>query len=217
MNAASLFDAALGLPGAAERRAFLDAACDGDDRLRRRVDQLLAADGHAPGILDQQTADFSGADRTDPGLAAGQCFAGRFTLGHKLGEGGMGEVWVADQTAPVQRRVAVKVIRPGLASARLIARFDQERQTLALMDHPNIGRVLDAGVADARPYFVLELIAGVPIARYCDDARLTPGSGWNYSSQSATPSSTPPEGVIHRDLKPSNILVARATRLQCRR
>src|SRR5437763_1855722 len=81
----------------------------------------------------------------------------------RLGEGGMGEVWVADQAAPVQRRVALKVIRPGLESARMLARFEQERQALALMDHPHIAKVLDAGEADGRPYFVMELIKGVPI------------------------------------------------------
>src|SRR5262249_14546135 len=108
-----------------------------------------------------------------PALAPDHVFAGRFRLRRKLGTGGMGEVWVADQTEGVQRRVALKVIRSGFDSARLLARFEAERQALALMDHPNIARVLDAGGADGRPYFVMELIEGVPITDYCDAHRLT--------------------------------------------
>src|SRR5262249_22936082 len=108
-------------------------------------------------------------------LAAGQVLAGRFKLRQKLGAGGMGEVWVADQVEPVQRRIALKVIRPGLDSAGLIARFDQERQALARMDHPGIAKVLDAGTTeDGRPYFVMELIKGVPITEYCDTNKLSP-------------------------------------------
>src|SRR5438552_15540039 len=111
-----------------------------------------------------------GAYRPEPPLAAEQVFDGRFRLLRKLGEGSMGEVWLADQAEPVRRRVALKVIRPGLASHRLLARFDQERQALALMDHANIARVLDAGVEGGRPFFVMELIDGVPITRYCAEA-----------------------------------------------
>src|SRR5439155_16946097 len=115
------------------------------------------------------------AVQREPPLVAERVFAGRFKLRQKLGEGGMGEVFVADQTEPVQRRVALKVIRTGLDSARLLARFEQERQALALMDHPNIAKVLDAGVSDTgQPYFAMELIKGVPITKYCDEARLTP-------------------------------------------
>ena len=136
-------------------------------------------------------------------------FAGRFKLRQKLGEGGMGEVWVADQAAPVQRRVAIKVVRPGLDSERMLARFDQERQALALMDHPNIAKVLDAGEAEGRPYFVMELIKGVPITDYCDRARLSPRERLAlFVPVCEAVQHAHQKGVVHRDLKPSNILVA---------
>jgi non-specific serine/threonine protein kinase/serine/threonine-protein kinase len=209
MNEEWLFTAARDKPTATERRAFLDEACGGDIRLRQRVELLLAADEHPGGVLDRgEAAAIFDAYPLAPPLADEQAFAGRFQLCHKLGEGGMGEVWVADQHEPVQRRVALKVIRPSLGSSHLLARFGQERQALALMDHPNIAKVLDAGVADGRPYFVMELIQGVPITRYCDEAGLSPRERLElflpvcHAVQHAHQ-----KGIIHRDLKPSNILV----------
>src|SRR5262249_47575108 len=153
----------------------LEAACGADIHLRQRVEQLLAADERPRGILERGP-DATGMDaaQAELGLVADHIFADRFKLRQKLGEGGMGEVWLADQTEPVQRRVALKVMRPGLDSARLLARFEQERQALALMDHTNIAKVLDAGVTAGRPYFVMELIKGVPITQYCDEAKLSP-------------------------------------------
>src|SRR5687767_12252571 len=100
-------------------------------------------------------------------------FAGRFRLIRKVGEGGMGEVWVADQTEPVQRRVALKLLSHGLSSAQVVQRFDQERQALAVMDHTNIARVFDAGVAGRIPFFAMEFVPGVPITAFCDERRLT--------------------------------------------
>jgi tetratricopeptide (TPR) repeat protein len=136
-------------------------------------------------------------------------FADRFVLRRKLGEGGMGEVWVADQTEPVQRRVALKVIRHGLDPARLLARFDQERQALALMDHPNIARVLDAGVWGGAPYFAMELVEGVPITRHCDDRKLTLHQRLElFVPVCEAVQHAHQKGVIHRDVKPSNVLVA---------
>ncbi len=174
MNEESLFAAALEKPSPAERQAFLAQVCGGDVALRERVERLLAADERRGGILEGQppTADIKPAE---PGLVPDRIFAGRFKLRQKLGEGGMGEVWVADQTEPMQRRVALKLVRSGQDSARMLARFEQDRQALALMDHPNIAKVLDAGVDDAgRPYFVMELIKGMPITKYCDEAKLSP-------------------------------------------
>ncbi len=210
MNDESLFAAALDRTTPAQRRAFLDEACAGDVQLRARLEQLLAADEQARGILDrtEDAAAFIGAYRPELPLAAEQVFAGRFTLRHKLGEGGMGEVWVADQHEPVRRRVALKVIRPGLGSHILLARFAQERQALALMDHPNIARVHDAGVAGSRPFFVMEHIEGVPITDYCERARLAPRERLKlFVAVCRAVQHAHHKGIIHRDLKPSNILV----------
>jgi WD40 repeat protein len=209
MDEESLFAAALDKPTVAERRAFLDAACAGDVRLRQRVEQLLAAE-HANGILDrgQSAAALMGACRPESSLAAEQVFAGRFRLRRKLGEGSMGEVWLADQAEPVRRQVALKVIRPGLCSDRLLARFGQERQALALMEHANIAKVLDAGVAGGRPFFMMELIQGVPITEYCDKAGLPPRERLElFLTVCQAVQHAHQKGVIHRDLKPSNILV----------
>ncbi|MFL5243587.1 MAG: tetratricopeptide repeat protein [Gemmataceae bacterium] len=209
MNEESLFDAALEKPPA-ERQAFLDQACGGDFALRGRVEKLLAADERSEGVLEralEATAMMSALP--PPPLAPDRLFGGRFRLRQKLGEGGMGEVWVADQTEPVERRVALKVIRPGFDSERLLARFEQERQALALMDHPNIAKVLDAGVADTRPYFVMEVIKGVPITRYCDGAKLSPRERLElFIPVCQAVQHAHQKGIIHRDLKPSNILVA---------
>jgi eukaryotic-like serine/threonine-protein kinase len=210
MDEESLFSTALDKTTAAERQAFLDQACAGDVRLRQRVETLLAVDEHARGILDrgEDAATILGVFQPEPPLAAEQVFAGRFQLRQLLGEGSMGEVWLADQAEPVRRRVALKVIRLGLCSDHLLARFGQERQALALMDHSNIAKVLDAGVAGGRPFFVMELIQGVPITKHCDETRLPLRERLElflpvcHAVQHAHL-----KGIIHRDLKPSNILV----------
>ncbi len=210
MNEESLFAAALDKPTEAARRAFLIEACGGDVTLRQRVERLLAADEHARGILDrgQDAATIMGACLPEPALTAEQFFAGRFRCLRKLGEGSMGEVWLADQTEPVRRRVALKVIRPGLCTQHLLARFEAERQALALMDHPNIAKVLDAGVAGGRPYFVMEVIQGVPITKYCDEVGLSPRERLKlFLPVCEAVQHAHQKGVIHRDLKPSNILV----------
>src|SRR5262249_22249364 len=153
----------------------------GDDALRRRVERLLAAHDRSPGILDQPVNPPGSAavtTRADPGGVAGDervgaLVAGRYRLLEEIGEGGMGLVWGPGQPQPVRRRVALKLIRPGRDSRTVLARFEAERQALALMDHPNIAKVLDAGTTDGgRPFFVMELVEGVPFTRHCDDARL---------------------------------------------
>ncbi|MBX9627596.1 MAG: serine/threonine-protein kinase [Gemmataceae bacterium] len=214
MREESLFVAALDLPTPAGRAAFLDRECGGDAGLRARVARLLAADDRSTGILDA-AADTDGPAanpyRPGPGLAAGHEVAGRFRLVRKLGEGGMGEVWEADQAAPVRRPVALKVIRPGFDPAALLARFDQERQALALMDHPNIAKVFDAGVADGLPFLAMELVDGAPLTRYCDARRLdVRGRLGLFVPVCRAVQHAHQKGVIHRDLKPSNVLVAEA-------
>jgi serine/threonine protein kinase len=199
-----------------ERSEILDRLCQEDAELRRRVELLVRAhddSGELPaaagtvgtGAYEPKAAD--AASRTN--LQPGDIFAGRYKLREKLGEGGMGIVWVADQTAPVQRRIALKVIKSSDDSRRLLARFEQERQALALMDHPNIAKVLDAGVSDeGRPYFIMELIKGVPLTKYCDEAKLTPNERLElFVPVCQAVQHAHQKGIIHRDLKPSNILV----------
>jgi serine/threonine protein kinase len=134
---------------------------------------------------------------------------GSYKLLQQLGEGGFGVVYMAEQHKPVNRRVALKIIKPGMDSAQVIARFEAERQALALMDHESIARVFDAGTTETgRPYFVMELIQGVPITKYCDDNHLTPRERLElFVSVCKTVQHAHQKGIIHRDLKPSNILV----------
>src|SRR5262245_17019517 len=174
----TIFSAALDRESEAERAAYLDKACGADSGLRQRVEALLRAHGQVDRFLEPRgTAAFDSSAAVDaqPSLTAGVVIAGRYKLIEEIGEGGMGTVWMAQQTERVKRAVAVKLIKPGMDSKQVLARFEAERQALALMDHPNIARVLDGGTTDSgRPYFVMELVKGVPITRYCDEHRLTP-------------------------------------------
>jgi serine/threonine protein kinase/WD40 repeat protein len=214
-----IFVAALGLDDPAARAAHLDQACGADAALRRRVEALLHAHAEAGGFLERPAA--AAGPITDP-PAAGRWVApdapgegpgsrvGPYKLLQQLGEGGMGVVFMAEQEEPVRRRVAVKVIKPGMDSAQVVARFEQERQALALMDHPNIARVLDAGATESgRPYFVMELVKGIPITRYCDQERLAPRERLElFLPVCQAVQHAHQKGVIHRDLKPSNVLIA---------
>src|SRR5205807_5935241 len=134
---------------------------------------------------------------------------GPYKLLQPIGEGGMGAVFLAEQTQPVQRRVALKVIKPGMDSRQVLARFEAERQALALMDHPNIAKVLDAGATEGgRPYFVMELVKGVPITRYCDEHHLTLRERLElFVPVCQAVQHAHQKGIIHRDLKPSNVMV----------
>lgn len=173
----NLLNAALELP-AAERAAFLDRECAGQAALRGRLERLLRAHGQAATFfesasLNNRAAAFLPTKLVPVTKEIGRCI-GRYELLERLGEGGWGTVYVAEQTEPVRRRVALKVIKPGMDSKAVIARFEAERQVLALMDHPNIAKVLDAGTTDnGRPYFVMELVRGVRITDYCDQNRLS--------------------------------------------
>src|SRR5208337_4561021 len=135
---------------------------------------------------------------------------GLYKLLQKIGEGGMGTVWMAEQTQPVRRKVAVKLIKPGMDSAQVIARFEAERQALAMMDHPNIAKVHDAGTtASGRPYFVMELVKDIAITKYCDQEHLTPKERLElFIPVCQAVQHAHQKGIIHRDLKPSNVLIA---------
>jgi tetratricopeptide (TPR) repeat protein len=208
MNERDIFTAAHQLQGAAERDVFLDAACAGDQELRRRIVALLEEQAHLGSFLEHDkppavTVDDSIAERTGTVI-------GPYKLLEPIGEGGMGTVWMAQQTEPVKRLVAVKLIKAGMDSKQVIARFEAERQALALMDHPNIAKVLDGGTTPSgRPYFVMDLVKGVPITRYCDEHHLTPRQRLElFLPICQAVQHAHQKGIIHRDLKPSNVLVA---------
>jgi WD40 repeat protein/serine/threonine protein kinase len=205
----ALFAAALERPTPAERAAYLDGACGDDAALRARVEALLAAHEATGGALDVPPA---GLPATTPGRPITEgpgTVIGPYKLLQQIGEGGMGVVYMAEQQQPVRRTVALKIIKPGMDSGQVIARFEAERQALAMMDHQNIARVLDAGTTDSgRPYFVMELVHGVPITRFCDDNRLTPRERLAlFVPVCQAIQHAHQKGVIHRDVKPSNVLV----------
>jgi serine/threonine protein kinase len=187
-----------------ERSAFLDQACLQDPELRSEVESLLAARGDAGGLSHNPWADTV----TDP-VGKPQTI-GPYRLIHVLGAGGMGEVWLAEQTEPVQRRVALKLIRAGNLDSTLVRRFQSERQSLAIMDHPAIAKVFDAGATPAgQPYFAMEYVDGLPITDYCDCKKLGIRDRLNLFMQVCDGvQHAHQKAIIHRDLKPSNILVA---------
>jgi serine/threonine protein kinase/lipopolysaccharide biosynthesis regulator YciM len=207
MDDESIFLAALGKAPGAERRAFLDEACGGDDALRRRIEQLLEADAQTEGILERGPEGVTALD--EPAGERPGDRVGAYELLEPIGEGGMGVVYLAEQREPVNRRVALKVVKPGMDTRQVLARFEAERQALALMDHPNIAQVHDAGTTAAgRPYFVMELVHGVPITAYCDDNHLTPRERLAlFLPICRAIQHAHQKGIIHRDIKPSNILV----------
>jgi serine/threonine protein kinase/Flp pilus assembly protein TadD len=209
MDEASIFLEALKNPSPDERAAFLDRACGGNDELRRSVELLLRAHDKAGGFLADSPAPV-GVTVDRPIAECPGTVIGPYKLIQQIGEGGMGTVWMAQQTEPLRRLVAVKVIKAGMDSRQVIARFEAERQALALMDHANIARVLDAGTSSAgRPYFVMDLVKGVPITKYCDEHHLTPRQRLElFVPVCQAVQHAHQKGIIHRDLKPSNVLVA---------
>ncbi|MBT5925738.1 MAG: serine/threonine protein kinase [Verrucomicrobia bacterium] len=188
-----------------ERVSFLDGACHGDRELRNRLEVLLAANDQPELILKDitATADTSSQDET-----IGQAL-GRYKLLEQIGEGGHGVVYVAEQSEPVRRRVALKVIKLGMDTKQVVARFEAERQALAMMDHPNIAKVLDAGTTEqGRPYFVMELVRGIKITDYCDQEKMSTKDRLDlFIKVCHAVQHAHQKGIIHRDIKPSNILV----------
>jgi serine/threonine protein kinase/WD40 repeat protein len=207
-----VFSAARRLPHS-ERAAYLDQACAGDTALRQRVEELLQASEEAGGFLESPAAVLPGPDAPSrPAPAPAQKPGdriGRYKLLQQIGEGGCGIVYMAEQEEPVRRRVALKVIKLGMDTKSVIARFEAERQALALMDHPNIAKVLDAGATETgRPYFVMELVRGIKITDYCDQNHLCTRERLDLFIQICRAiQHAHQKGIIHRDIKPSNILV----------
>jgi WD40 repeat protein/serine/threonine protein kinase len=229
-----LFDLAVQKPTTAERNAFLDGVCSGNSALRAALEELLEAHLGAAGFLPKLTSG-EGGTAAAPAAASSSAEAasqmlGRYKLLEKIGEGGFGEVWMAEQREPVKRRVALKIIKLGMDTKQVVARFEAERQALAMMDHPNIAKIFDAGATEnpleladpeqsqiknqksqisrGRPYFVMELVRGSKITDYCDKNTLSTTERLKlfilvcHAVQHAHQ-----KGIIHRDLKPSNILV----------
>ena len=220
MNELDLFVAAIAITDPAEQAAFLDRECAVNPALRQRLEALIAGSEQSRSPLDNPHLQATGGQTVShggqsakcehvPAEQAGDVIAGKYTLVEVIGEGGMGSVWRAKQTEPVKRFVAVKLIKAGMDSKQVLARFEAERQALALMDHPNIAKVLDGGLHEHRPFFVMELVKGVPITEYCDSRKLTPKQRLElFVPVCQAIQHAHQKGIIHRDIKPSNVLIA---------
>jgi serine/threonine protein kinase len=200
-----------------ERDRYMTEACGGDTELRRRVERMLNAHPRVGSFLESPAAPATAAAELkksdlDPPILHGTpgTVIGRYKLLEPIGEGGFGVVFMAEQTSPVQRKVALKIIKAGMDTRQVIARFEAERQALALMDHPNIAKVFDGGVTETgRPYFVMELVKGVPITKYCDEHRNEPRQRLELFMQVCQAvQHAHQKGIIHRDIKPNNVLVS---------
>jgi serine/threonine protein kinase/tetratricopeptide (TPR) repeat protein len=196
--------------GPQNRAAYLDEMCGDDAALRQRVEQFLAAQADLGSFLESPAAASPLATIDDPIREGPDTVIGPYQLLEQVGEGGFGVVFMAEQTQPVRRKVALKILKPGMDTRQVVARFEAERQALALMDHPNIARVFDGGAtASGRPYFVMELVKGDPITEYCDQNQLAPRERLGlFLSVCQAVQHAHQKGIIHRDLKPSNVLVA---------
>ncbi|HKB41836.1 MAG TPA: serine/threonine-protein kinase, partial [Gemmataceae bacterium] len=204
----SILAAAVELGSEVERRQFVERACAGDAELRRRVDELIdnhfRAGNFLASLAPKSVATVEELIGERPGTIIGV-----YKLLEQIGEGGFGVVFMAQQQEPLRRKVALKVIKPGMDTRQVVARFEAERQALALMDHPNIAHVFDGGeTASGRPYFVMELVRGIPITRFCDESHLPVRERLElFVSVCQAVQHAHQKGIIHRDVKPSNVLV----------
>jgi serine/threonine protein kinase len=207
-----IFLAALEQASQPQREAYIQGACAGEPELLNRVKELLSVhqesqgplDAPPPGVGIPATID-EPAVTERPGTVIGP-----YKLLEQIGEGGFGVVFMAEQTHPVRRKVALKVLKPGMDTRQVVARFEAERQALALMDHPNIAHVFDGGeTASARPYFVMELVRGTPITDFCDQNQLPVRERLElFVNVCQAVQHAHQKGIIHRDLKPTNVMVA---------
>src|SRR6516225_1482845 len=192
-----------------KRAAYLDRACHGDSELRARVEALLKAHEEAGSFLNGNPNSNSLPTGDEPITERPGTIIGPYKLLEQIGEGGFGVVFMAEQTRPVSRKVALKVVKPGMDTRQVVARFEAERQALALMDHPNIAHVFDGGeTGSGRPYFVMELVRGIPITAFCDQSQLPISERLElFVNVCLAVQHAHQKGIIHRDLKPSNVLV----------
>ena len=209
----AVFQAVILLPNAKQRSDYLDAACEGNVELRQQIEDLLLASDDELFMQNRAVESFVEPHLSAPNDHADEVDSdetiGRYRLLQRIGEGGFGIVYMAEQQKPVVRRVALKIIKPGMDSKQVVARFEAERQALALMEHANIAQVFDAGeTKSGSPYFVMELVRGVPVIEFCDEQKLTNESRLAlFRDICGAVQHAHQKGVIHRDLKPSNILV----------
>ncbi|MBN1851889.1 MAG: serine/threonine protein kinase [Pirellulales bacterium] len=208
-NEQEIFQVAIEIPSADARAKYLSQVCNDDIALFDRLNALLLAHDERPEFLEAPPPGLDITEESNTTHDASGTQIGPYKLLQQIGEGGFGVVYMAEQTEPIRRKVALKIIKPGMDMKEVIARFEAERQAVALMDYPNIARILDAGTTDTgRPYFVMELVKGVTITEYCDTNKLSTRDRLElFITICRAVQHAHQKGVIHRDLKPSNVLV----------